>query len=264
MNSSAAYMSNACLSGGLSDINAARQKEGLGRLQLPSNFRSLSLPQQLFVLTNIERVDRGLWPVLGESSRLNSVGARSGMIGNDVLSCSSCYGSANWGSTRNQLWSHFLWMYDDGPGSPNTAGDWGHRHNILVTNYPSPFLMGAGVGTRGTGEIFQGADTADRADVLTWSAETPYFHPIHVPTLRTGVSGGTISVQLTGHSHTIVKLQIWRGGAWSTVANYTTPGTPAIAAMWTKSIARSAGSYRVVAMENTRYTRVYGSTLTVR
>ena len=261
--SSASHVSNGCLTGALSAIDAARAKEGLGRLLLPGNFRSLNVAQQLFVLVNIERVDRGLWPIAGESSRLNRVGASSGAAGGDVLPCSSCWASANWSGTLNAFWSHFLWMYDDGPGSPNTQGDWGHRHNILVTNFPGPLLMGAGTGAHGTGEVFEGRDTSDRSDVLTWTYESAYFTPIHTPALHVGVTNNVLHIQLKGHSHSIVKLQAWTGSGWSTVANYVTPGTPAAAAMWARSLKLRRGHYRVAAMANTRFNRVISSGVAV-
>lgn len=263
MNSAATYVSNDCLNGAVADFNAARAKEGLGHLLLPSNFRRLSIAQQLFVLTNIERVDRGLWPISGLSSRLDGVAARSASEGQDVLPCGNCYGGANWSSAASVLWSDFLWMYDDGPSSPNAAYPWGHRHNILVTSFPGPLLMGAATGTHGTGEVFEGGDTTDRSDVMTWAQESGYFTPIHQPSLHVNVSGNSIGLVLTGHSHTTVKVQRWNGSVWITVANYATNGTPAVAATWTKGVTTSGGTYRVVAMQNTRYARVFSGTIAV-
>lgn len=261
--SAASYVSNQCLAGALSAFNAARASEGLGRLLLPSNFRGLSVPQQLFVLADIERVDRGLWPVAGESSRLNRVGAVSGSSGADVLPCGSCWAAANWSGTRNAFWSHYLWMYDDGPGGPNVAAPWGHRHNILNTSFPGPLLMGAGTGQQGTGEVFQGADSTDRPDVLNWTYETGYFTPVHTPTLHVGVGGSVLQVSLRGQSHTTVKLQSWTGTRWVTLANYVTPGTPAVAALWTKSVTLRRGTYRIAAMGSTRYNRVISAAAAV-
>ena len=257
-------ITDACMSGALADVNAARAKEGLGHLLLPSNFRRLSISQQLFVLTNIERVDRGLWPVAGVSSRLISVAAS----GVDAMpQCNNCGAAANWASTKNPFWTHFLWMYDDGPNSPNSESNWGHRHNILINNFPGPLLMGAAIGTSasgGTGEVFEGGDTTYRPDVLTWTYESAYFTPAHTPTLHLGASGRTLAVVVKGHSHTTVKLQRWNGSLWVTLANYTSFGTPLVAATWSKGAGVSAGQYRVVAMDNTRYSRVYTGTLTVR
>lgn len=263
MYSASPMVTRDCLSGALSAYNAARANEGLGRMQLPSNFFRLNLPQQLFVLVNIERVDRGLWPVSGESSRLNGVGASSGASGTDQLPCGNCWGSANWAGTLNPFWTHFLWMYDDGPGGPNGSDSWGHRHNILVSSWPGPLLMGAGTGRHGTGEVFQGGDTGDRADVLNWTYESAYFTPIHTPTLRVGVDGSTIRINLTGHSRTTVRVQVWTGAGWSNVATYSTPGTPAAAALWTTSVSMRRGHYRVVATRNTRYAQVVSGTITV-
>jgi hypothetical protein len=44
---------------------------------------------------------------------------------------------------------------------------------------------------------------------------------------------------------------------------YSTPGTPAAAALWSKSINVRRGHYRVVAMRNTRYAQVVSGTITV-
>ena len=51
------------LHGYLEAINAARADEGVGPIELPSNWRVLTVPQQLFVTVDMERVARGLPPV---------------------------------------------------------------------------------------------------------------------------------------------------------------------------------------------------------
>lgn len=261
--SSVSNVSNACLSGALADFNAARAKEGLGPMRLPSNFRRLNIPQQLFVLTNIDRVDRGLWPIRGESSRLNAIGAQSANAGGDVLPCTNCWASSNWSQSVNAFWTQFLWMYDDGPGGANVGADWGHRHNILETSFPGPVYMGVGIGANGTGEVFQGADTKDTADVLSWAYESAYFTPPLVPSLSVSARGHSVTVQLTGHSHSVVKLQSWNGRGWVTVGFFQTPGTALPQAVWSKAIARSRGNYRAIAIANTRYAGATSGVATV-
>jgi hypothetical protein len=190
--------SDACLAGAFSDINAARAKEGVGELKLPSNFRELTTAQQLFVLANIDRVDRGLPPISGLSSALNAIAQPAADAGDDPNTNGFPQAGSNWASTKSPLWSAFLWMYDDGPGGPNIACDlpddpgcWGHRHIILGT-YNTPALMGAAVGAKGNTELFVGGDVAHSGDVLTWAAELPYFkNPITAGTLGITAPGQT-------------------------------------------------------------------------
>ena len=41
-------------------------------MSLPSNYPSLTPPEQLFVLTDLERIDRGLPPITGLAANLNA------------------------------------------------------------------------------------------------------------------------------------------------------------------------------------------------
>ena len=54
-------------------IDVARAAEGVGPLELPSYYDSLSVAEQLLVLTDLERVDRGLTGFTGLSSRLDAL-----------------------------------------------------------------------------------------------------------------------------------------------------------------------------------------------
>jgi len=141
--------------------DAARAQEGLGPIHLPGNFAVLTPAEQLFVLTDIERVDRGLPPVVGLDPIL-SADAMGGALGNTDPTPSQlpagmgliAWGS-NWSENGNPLGSNYYWMYDDGEGSgnidctaSNTAGCWGHRENILgLSSYQATdggtLLMGA-------------------------------------------------------------------------------------------------------------------------
>ena len=55
--------SSPCLRITLEAIDTARAAEGLGPMRLPSDFGRLTVPEQLFVAIDSERVDRGLAPV---------------------------------------------------------------------------------------------------------------------------------------------------------------------------------------------------------
>src|ERR1700728_55970 len=57
---------------GLTTIYGDRQVEGVSPMSLPSTWTSLTPPEQLFVLTDLERVDRGLPPIAGLAANLNA------------------------------------------------------------------------------------------------------------------------------------------------------------------------------------------------
>ena len=178
-----ATISNACMSGALSDFNRARAKEGLGKLILPSNFRALTVAQQILVLTNLDRRARGLRPFIGLNSTLNGIAARGARYRTDPSFPSwTNQGGANWASTYNSLWTEYLWMYQDGPGGVNMACTptrttycWAHRHNIL-RGYGAPRVMGVGTYSgNGDAALYLGYDTHDTTFVFRWSSEAKYF-----------------------------------------------------------------------------------------
>lgn len=161
-----------CVRLALKDINAARASEGVGPMRLPRHFRSYSGPQQLLVLSNLERIGRGLPPVLGLSRPLDR-DARAGALGFRDPFPTHFYGTA-WSANfaygfASTLESDFEWMYNDGFGSfnydcqtPHAPGCWGHRHDILF-KFAQPIVMGAAV-TRSQGsvemsELFVGGDS---------------------------------------------------------------------------------------------------------
>ena len=165
--------SAACQTAALADINAARAAEGLGPMQLPADFGSLTVPQQLLVLSNLERVDRGLVAVLGLSGPLDQdalTGAQSDADPQPTQFNGDAW-TANWeGGYGSPFEADFVWMYDDGLGSNNIDctpsmpdGCWGHRHDILWP-LDAPAVMGAADAQGGFGasqtELFVGGDRA--------------------------------------------------------------------------------------------------------
>ena len=54
-----------CITSALGDIDNARSGEGVPAMQLPADFAQLTVPEQLLVVSNLERVDRGLTPLTG-------------------------------------------------------------------------------------------------------------------------------------------------------------------------------------------------------
>ena len=63
---------DACTQFVLAAIDHARALEGVRPMVLPSNWSSLTVGQQLFVVADLERVDRGLPPYLGLNGALGS------------------------------------------------------------------------------------------------------------------------------------------------------------------------------------------------
>ncbi|HVX69444.1 MAG TPA: hypothetical protein VHA79_07090 [Mycobacteriales bacterium] len=174
--------SQACDGVAIPEFNSARAKEGLGPIVLPDDFDTLTVPAQVLAITDVERVDRGLPPVLGLSGYLDGL-AQQGADAHGHPPFPSPFGpgraeaEVNWAGTDSALLGAFMWMYWDGPGSGNSACQspddelcWGHRHTIL-TDYASPIVMGAGVAPGSLAAEVVGGDTADPVDVAPAWAE---------------------------------------------------------------------------------------------
>ena len=142
-----------CINAVLAAINHARSLEGVAAMVLPPGFSTLSVAEQTFVLSNLERVDRGLAPALGMVDKLDAFSATAAAADADPTLptlpwadgsfTAWGYGSI-WAGDLNALAADYDWMYNDGytPGGPNynidcqsatDSGCWGHRDNILGT-----------------------------------------------------------------------------------------------------------------------------------
>jgi hypothetical protein len=169
-----------CIKLELAAIRNARKLEGVKRpaLVLPSNYSHLSTPEQVFVVTNLERVGRGLRPFRGLTHNLSAV-AHASAVGNadPMLATATMrsmriydYGSI-WASDLGPLGADYDWMYNDGYSkagvniaclSRGAEGCWGHRENILGSYGGLPTLI-AGAGTsspagRSVTELLAGSD----------------------------------------------------------------------------------------------------------
>jgi hypothetical protein len=151
-------MSAGCQNASLEAIDNGRSSEGLPPMVLPSNWSQLSAAEQLFVATNLERTARGLPAFEGMSSALDAAAGSAAVANNDPTppaGFDASYWTSNWaGGVGSALETVYLWMYDDGLGSPNAncvagnmSGCWGHRENILGGFSCSPCVMGTGVVT---------------------------------------------------------------------------------------------------------------------
>ncbi len=151
----------------LKAIDAARRaEEGLGALKFNvARFERLSVPEQVFVITNLERVTRGLYPSAALTTRLDTIANAAARRDQDPTDATQSYSSI-WSSAPASLgqyafFADFGWMYDDGPppqyifrnvdcARRGQSGCWGHRDNILSnplngwSGCPSELVSGAG------------------------------------------------------------------------------------------------------------------------
>jgi ribosomal protein L24E len=143
-----------CQEAVLQAIDQARAAEGIGPLELPANYNSINTADQLLVLANLERTDRGLPGFVGLSSKLDALAHGAASTDSDPNGPSGTTWGSNWaGGEASALLADYDWMYDDGPNSPNmdctsavANGCWDHRRNVLSNYGPRP-AMGAAVMT---------------------------------------------------------------------------------------------------------------------
>jgi hypothetical protein len=152
-----------CTENVLAAIDNARASEGVSPMSFDlAAFEAMTPSEQLFVVANLERVDRDLQPIPYLTSQLDGyaqTGADNNEDPGDPASLTSgayvsSYGSIWAGNFPNVLWADYVWMYDDGPGGPNedcttsyTAGCWGHRNNILWPNPDEGCFLAMGAAT---------------------------------------------------------------------------------------------------------------------
>ena len=172
-------LSAACVAGALQATDAARGREGLGPLALPSDYGALSAAEQLFVLADSERVDRGLPPAIGLVQEFDQDAQAAAQANTDPTpgaippGVSVLRWASNWAENAGALGSNYNWMYDDGPGSGNIAcgggggGCWGHRDNILGFNASQLAASG--------GILVMGAGEAAPAAAAPWMSDTELF-----------------------------------------------------------------------------------------
>lgn len=159
---------------------AAQAREHLAAWRLPRNFARLPLSEQVFVLTNLERVTRGLWPLWGMTTGLDAMAAAGARAHTDPVDrAASTTWASNWFSGTDPVQAMFGWMYQDGPGAwgenvdcpkAGAAGCWGHRRNILGDFGPFGLMGAADIPSGGTTEILVWAATpATTGVVYTWA-----------------------------------------------------------------------------------------------
>jgi hypothetical protein len=158
-----------CIALELAAINHARRHERLRKpMVLPQNYRSLTYGEQIFVITNLERVDRGLLPIVELTPELDAIARRAAGDHEDpvptaavdsLLSLDSW--TAIWADDLGPLAADYDWMYHDGYSphgirilgcSPTgRSGCWAHRMAIL-DRYPGRTLVAGASASKPYGE----------------------------------------------------------------------------------------------------------------
>ena len=172
-------LSAPCFASTLQATDTARGREGLGPLNLPGNYSALTPAEQLFVLADSERVDRGLPPAVGLVAEFDQDAQAAAVANTDPSPTIVPPGigilrwASNWGENAGALGSNYNWMYDDGPGSGNLAcgggggGCWGHRDNIL--GFSASQLAASG------GTLVMGAGEASPPAAAPWMSDAELF-----------------------------------------------------------------------------------------
>jgi hypothetical protein len=182
----------------LASINEAQGAEHLNGFTLPSNFAELTVPEQMFVLVNLERISRGVPPLVGLSPYLGPPAETAARDAQDPTfkpvygrvqvwypPSGGMYGFGGaWsGNQVNALAAMFGWMYDDGwagkgatkniaCGGPTSSGCWGHRDELL----------GEYTGTMCSDCIAGGGYASPAANNWAESYVLLLVHPVQFPT----------------------------------------------------------------------------------
>ncbi|HEX4082873.1 MAG TPA: hypothetical protein VHX40_07905, partial [Acidimicrobiales bacterium] len=143
--------------------NDARADEGVGPMSVDlTAFDALTVPEQVFVVENLERTGRGEPPISAMTAQLDSyaqTGAANSRDPTHPLTLTGggvvIQGGSIWaGGSLSTLFVNYLWMYEDGWGGSGAAttnedcspllptGCWGHR-DIILTEYSPLYCLGS-------------------------------------------------------------------------------------------------------------------------
>jgi hypothetical protein len=179
--SSSLDLTGVCEDEALQAIDHGRASEGLGPMELPSDWPALSPAEQLFVATNLERTARGLTPFEGMAAALEAAAQAGANSGSDPIPPGG-FPTDNWTSDAgegfaNPLETLYVWMYDDGTNSPNvdcSPGDpngcWGHRDNLLAPFQCDPCVVGSADSPNGSWAELMTETTGDPELLFAWSS----------------------------------------------------------------------------------------------
>jgi hypothetical protein len=149
------YQLLGCQQAEIADIDAGLSTEGVGPMAWPAALYSLPLSEQQFVVTNEERVLRGLPPIVGMDTAADENALTGAQAAEDPpiqLVTGEIAAFGNWAEDYGALGSDFDWVYNDGPGSFNvdcpsgstSSACWDHRDAILTNTVSGAFAPPSG------------------------------------------------------------------------------------------------------------------------
>ncbi len=202
-----APFSASCESAVVGYLNDAHHELGLAPYELPSSFLTLSPDRQVLVLSDLDRSAYGIAPILGLNETLDAAAAEGVADNGDPRAPSqltpggTVFGwGSNWaGGFANVLVAYYIWMYDDGYGSPNrdcsspgAPGCWGHRQNVLLSFGSAPpgwISMGAAAGS---------PSHAGYAMLVAYTREQPAYSYTWATALAEGAGSEALPATVTG------------------------------------------------------------------
>ena len=203
-----APLSASCESAVVGYLNEAHHELGLAPYELPPSFLTLSPARQVLVLSDLDRSAYGISPVLGLNDTLDAA-ADEGVTNNgdprapsQLTPGGTVFGwGSNWaGGFANVLVAYYVWMYDDGYGSPNrdcsspgAPGCWGHRQNVLLSFGSAPtgwISMGAAAGSY--------PSHAGYAMLVAYTREQPVYSYTWATALAEGGGREALPATVTG------------------------------------------------------------------
>ncbi len=148
----------------LEAVDQARAQEGLGALPIPPGFFAMPQAEQFFVVLNLERVTRGLTPivkVIAAPSQTATAAAAAGVDPMPPLNFITAFQGSIEAESSSAIMADLGLMYDDGYGNTGSnfggmnvdcvtatsAGCWGHRSVMLMED---PHQLWAGIGYAST------------------------------------------------------------------------------------------------------------------
>ncbi len=180
----------------VAEINDGLATEALAPISLPSNWASLTVAEQTFVIMDLERVARGLRPFRGLSF-IWVADAQMGASGNTdpPIPPGVPWAATEWAGDGivSPLQADYIWMYDDGVGGPNIdcpatggSGCWVHRDNILAQGSCTTCIVGAGYavvnGAASITAVFVEPSDPSTPLVFTWANNVlPYLGHSRAP-----------------------------------------------------------------------------------
>ena len=184
-----------CINAGVYYLDKARAKVGLTAYKLPADFPSLAPAKQMFILTNLDRIQSGLPPIKGLTAALNLDALVHGVQAAGDPSPTSTTGLRGWNSNwaggfSNAPMAYEAWVWNDGLGSGNAdctasnkSGCWLHRHNVLWRFGANAVLaMGAAAGF--------GPSHGRAYAMLLVGGVAPGFRPTYSYTWKQAVADG--------------------------------------------------------------------------